>query len=84
VDCSPPDFSVHGAFPGKNSGDFPLQGIFPTKGLNRSLLHSQDSSPLSHQGSPSDSVLWEKKQGRICIYNKCPGVADATSQATTL
>ena len=30
---------------------FPFQGIFPTQGLNPCLLH-QDSSPLSHQGSP--------------------------------
>ena len=31
----------------------PLQGIFPTQGLNPRLLHWQvDSLPLSHLGSP--------------------------------
>ena len=43
-------------FPGKNTGvgcHFLLQGIFPTQGLNPSLLHWQsDSLPLSHEDSP--------------------------------
>ena len=43
-------------FPVKNAGvgcHFLLQGIFPTQGLNTSLLNSQAvSSPLSHQGNP--------------------------------
>ena len=47
-------------FPGKNIGvgcHFLLQGIFLTQGLNLCLLHWQvDSSPLSHQGSPSRSL----------------------------
>ena len=37
MDCSP-DFSVHGIFPGKNTGvgcHFLLQGIFPTRRSNR-------------------------------------------------
>ena len=42
-------------FPGKNTGvgcHFLLQEIFPTQGLNLSLLHWQaDSLPLSHKGS---------------------------------
>ena len=42
--------------PGKNTGvgcHFLLQGIFPTQGLNSSLLFWQaDSLPLSHLGSP--------------------------------
>ena len=40
--CSPPGFSVHGIFPGKNTGmgsHSLLQGIFSTQGLNSSLLH---------------------------------------------
>ena len=33
----------------------PLQGIFPTQGLNLCLLRWWvDSLPLSHQGSPSN------------------------------
>ena len=36
---------------------FPLQGIFPTQGLNTSLLHWQmDCLPLSHQRSPKVSI----------------------------
>ena len=42
-------------FPGKNTGvggHFLLQGIFPTEGLNPSLLYWQvDSLPLCHQES---------------------------------
>ena len=57
--CSLPDSSVHGMFPGKNTGmgyHFLLQGIFPTKGLNSHvscLLHWQaDSLPLAPRGKP--------------------------------
>ena len=45
--CSPPSSSVHGILL--------LRGIFPTQGLNLSLLHllhwQADSLPLSHWGS---------------------------------
>ena len=48
-------------FPGKNTGmgsQSLLQGIFPTQGLNLSVLHWQaDSLPLSHLGSPASSVV---------------------------
>ena len=40
--CDPPGSSVHGDSPGKNTGagyHALLQGIFPTQGLNLSLLH---------------------------------------------
>ena len=36
MDCSPPGSSVHGVFPGKNTGvdsHSLLQGIFPTEGF---------------------------------------------------
>ena len=37
---------------------FLLQGIFPTQGSNPHLLHwLTDSLPLSHQGSPRDTVV---------------------------
>ena len=42
MDCSPPGFSIHGIFPGKNTGvdcHFLLQVIFPTQGLNPGLPH---------------------------------------------
>ena len=39
-------------------------GIFPDQGSNLSLPHWQaDSLPLSHQGSPSQLFLPEKKTG---------------------
>ena len=41
MDCSPPDSSVHGIFPGRNTGvgcHSLLQGIFPTQGSNACLL----------------------------------------------
>ena len=49
--------------PGKNTGvgcHFLLQGIFPTQGLNPSLVHhlhwQVDSSPLCQLGSPVFSI----------------------------
>ena len=41
IDCSSPGSSVHGDSPGKNTRvgcQLLLQGIFPTQGLNLSLL----------------------------------------------
>ena len=52
--------SVHGIFPGKNTGvgcRFLLQELFPTQGLRLHLLHWQVASlPLSHLGSPRCGV----------------------------
>ena len=64
MDCSPAGSYVHGNFPGKKTGvgfHFLLQGIFPTQGLNPSLLHllhwQADSLLLSNQGSLLGLVL---------------------------
>ena len=55
-----PGSSVHGIFPGKNTGmdcHFLLQGIFLTQGSNPHLLHWQAGSlSLSHQGSPPEGL----------------------------
>ena len=55
MDCSPPGSSIHGHFPGKNTGvgcHFLLQGIFLTQGWNPCLLYWQVGFlPLSHWGS---------------------------------
>ena len=60
MDSSPPGSSVHGDSPGKNTGvgsHSRLQGIFPTQGLNPSLLHCRQSLHyLSHQGSQLSSM----------------------------
>ena len=56
MDCSPPDSSVHGDSPGKNTGvgcQALLQGIFPTQGSNSGLPHCRRIlHHLSHQASP--------------------------------
>ena len=62
MDCSLLASSVHGTFPGKNTGagcHFHLQGIFPIQGLHPRLLHWQaDSLPLCHLVPP-----WFPTQG---------------------
>ena len=54
MDCSIPGSSVHGIFPGKDTGvgsHSLLQGIFPTQGLNPGPLHWQaDSLPSEPPG----------------------------------
>ena len=61
MDCSPPGSSVHGDSPGKNAGvgcHALLQGLFPTQGLNPSLLHCRRILyHLSHQESPPSKLL---------------------------
>ena len=56
VDYSPRGSSVHGIFPGENTGvgcHFLLRGIFPTQGSNPGLLYCrQILHHQSHQGSP--------------------------------
>ena len=56
MDYSPPDSTVHGDSPGKNTGmgcHAFLQGIFPTQGSNLGLPHCRwILYCLSHQGSP--------------------------------
>ena len=59
-DYSPPGPSVHGIFPGKNTGvgcHFLLQGIFPAQRSNPA-----DSLPLSHLGSP----YYMSYEGKFC------------------
>ena len=65
MDCSPPGFSVHGGFPGKNTGvgcQALLQGIFLIQGSNLSLLlllHWQVGSlPLVPPVKPFHALSW--------------------------
>ena len=55
MDCSLPGSSVHGILQARNIGMGSrslLQGIFPTQGLNRGLLHCKRILyQLSYQGS---------------------------------
>ena len=56
INCSPPDSSVHGDSPGKNTGvgcHGLLQGIFPTQGSDPGLLHCRRILyHLNHQWTP--------------------------------
>ena len=55
MDCSLPGSSVHGIHQARilSGWAFPSQGIFPTQGLNPSLLHCrQNLYHLNHKGSP--------------------------------
>ena len=71
MDCSPPDSSVHGDSPGKNTGvncHALLQGIFSTQGLNPGQLHCrQILYCLRQQGSP----IYYKIQYKIFIIYIC-------------
>ena len=68
--CSPPGSSVHGIFPGKNTGvgcHFLLWEIFPTQGLNLGLLHCRQTLYcLSHQGRYACIPLF--KPGKIMTH----------------
>ena len=79
MDCSAPGSSVHGHFPGKNTGvgcPALLQGIFPTQGSNPGLAHcGQILYHLSHQGSllvekitlfQQQRQLWEERLMSPC------------------
>ena len=63
MDYSPPDSSVRGDSPGKNTGvggRTLLQGIFPTQGSNPGLRHCRwIRYHLSHQGSSQYSTKTE-------------------------
>ena len=60
IDCSLPGSSVHGDFPGKNTGvncHALLQGIFLTQGLNPGLPHcGRILYHMSLEGSPGTGV----------------------------
>ena len=85
IDYSLPASSVHGIFPGKNtgSGHYCLpQRILLTQGSILHLLHWQeDSLPLSHEGSPERSIYLSSvtKNNFFCLiyfylfsyFNQC-------------
>ena len=87
MDCSPTGSSVHGNSPGKNTGvgshSF-FKGIFPTQGLNLSLLHCRRILYwLSHQGSPecyAHSIMWT---GKHSLYRWTVMVTESQPDACT-
>ena len=77
MDCSPPGFSVHGDSPGKSTGvgcDVLLQGIFPTQGLNPSLLGLLQGqvgfSPLESPGKPNLCFRYLLKLSNLNLKKK--------------
>ena len=62
MDCSLPGSTVHGIFPGKNTGmgcHFLLQEIFSTQGLKPGLPHCRQTLyRLSHQGSGTEIITF--------------------------
>ena len=78
VDCSQPCSSIHGIFPGKNTGvgcHFLLQGIFPTQGLSPGCPHcKQMLYRLSHQRSPCIDL----KVSCLMRWPTCPPVLQHT------
>ena len=97
MDCSPPDSSVHGIFPGKNIGvgcHFLLKGIFPIQGLKLHCLHwrlppelQADSLLLSHQGNPLCYLticIWRASQVALVVKNTPTNAGDTKIQVQSL
>ena len=60
TDCSPAGSSIHGIFPGKNTGvgcHFLFQGIFLTQGSNLGLLHCRQTLYHLNHSEAKESVL---------------------------
>ena len=80
-------------FPGKNTGgggNFLLQGIFPTQGLNPGLLHllqwQVGSLPLRHPPN-QDLIISDKKPSLIIVILFQPNLvclSDFTEYTVTL
>ena len=75
TDCSPPGSSVHGDFPGKNTGvgcRALLQRIFTTQGSNPGLPHCKwILYRLSHQGSPQlVNIILALSQNLDCLMQQ--------------
>ena len=72
MDYSPPDSSVLGYSPGKNTGvgcHALFQGIFPTQRLNPRLLYWRvDSLPLVLPGKPTYAHTHTHTHTHTCIY----------------
>ena len=72
MDCSPPDFSVHGFFRHEYWSGMPFPTLLPTpnlvltQGLNQYLLHllhcRQNLYDLSYQGSSKETMNKTKEQ----------------------
>ena len=62
MDCSPLGSSVHGILQARILGDNHLQGIFPTQGLNWSLLNCRESLHLQSGCAETTCIRGAVKQ----------------------
>ena len=87
MDCRPPGFSVHGDFPGKNSGEdyhALLQGIFPIQGSNQGLPHCRQMlQHLSHKGRPGACTAGENVNWYSHCGEECAGSLKTRNKTTT-
>ena len=78
MDCSQPGSSVHGIFPGKNTGvgfNFLIQGLLLIQGSNLGLPHCRQTLyHLNHQGIP-----FLPKVVPFCISTQSKGQRNETS-----
>ena len=68
--CSPPGSSVHGNFPGKNTGvgcHFLLQGIFLPQGLQLCLLNCRRILYPSYLYYLTPNPMYKTNKGRACL-----------------
>ena len=86
MDYSLPGSSVHGIFPGTNTGmgcHFLLHEIFQTQGSNPYLLHllhwQVDSLPLSHLGSPHEGRYPRLMSGISALRKEIPETPSSLS-----
>ena len=77
IDCSPPDSSIRGVFPGKNTGvgcPALLQGIFLTQGSNLGFPHCRQ---IESTGKPytwfilSSGTFWSLISGYLSSSRSC-------------
>ena len=87
MDCSLPCFSVHGIFPGKNTGvgcHFLLQWIFLTQGSNPGLLHCRQTLyPLSQSVSPVALGSNGQRDWKRSVFIPIPKKGNAKNTQTT-
>ena len=87
MDCSLPGSSLHGILQENGVGcHFLLQGIFPTRGLNLSLLHCRKILyQLSHMGSSLFLIRFFDILSSVqfsSVAKSCPTLCDPMNHST--